>query len=109
MLMRETLDCVKAARVKLVGLLATSALAMVVYGAVEWRTPPVVSVEMGPAVVELGLRDDGVVVWRKITKATTNSPAERVWTLDTWTNGGFYHIGTNPFSIQGYEAMKIAR
>lgn len=48
--------------------------------------------------VEFGLRNDGVVVWREIMPATTNSPAEKwdgVYTNVPMTNIFFYDVGTN--------------
>lgn len=44
--------------------------------AIEWSQPPLIElVKPDGLKIQLGLRDDGVVVWRKITN-TTNSPAE---------------------------------
>jgi hypothetical protein len=46
---------------------------------IEWRFHDklVHSIAVNGETVEFGLRQDGVVVWRKITN-TTNSPAEQV-------------------------------
>lgn len=49
-----------------------------------WHGDPIVEAVHHPSgdKVQFGLREDGVVVWRKITQ-TTNSPAERP---PAWTN-----------------------
>lgn len=47
---------------------------------IEWLTKsgdPVIEIVSGAEKIHLGLRSDGVVVWRKIT-VVTNSPAEKV-------------------------------
>lgn len=71
-------------------LLAVSASFLIVtstlLATVEWRSPAYLSLESGGAIVEFGLRDDGIVVWRKIHRATTNSPAEALRVSNWSTN-----------------------
>lgn len=44
----------------------------------QWKGAPIFTVDRLGSRLELGLRDDGVVMWREITNVT-NSPAEQPW------------------------------
>lgn len=83
------------------------AIALLVAGAVcalagiDWRIhdKPIIRVDFnGEPTIELGLRDDGVVVWRKITQ-TTNSPAERP--QDRYPYWEYWKFGTNLWLTNG--------
>ena len=71
----------RIATIAAIGLTALSA-----WAAIEWRVnnEPLFQLKRQDGLtVELGLREDGVVVWRKITN-TTNSPAEQVFFYMSW-------------------------
>ena len=60
--------------------LAVLATVLATAAAIEWTRngAPLFERVSGPRTIQLGLRSDGVVVWREITRgeSTTNSPAE---------------------------------
>lgn len=63
-------------------LIAALALAAVAWSAAtstrwQWQGHTILALHEGCATLELGLRSDGVVIWREVTRAT-NSPAELV-------------------------------
>ena len=49
----------------------------------RWHGQPILSLSRDGSTLELGLRDNGTVVWREVTQ-TTNSPSEN--TPPWWTN-----------------------